>query len=109
MKGLACNLRISVSVGWVVAWNVLLGIGLWVNGGFTPPLRSPVAQLLAATAFFGTALFSLVIALMPSVSYWALRPGAHVAGIRKDLLFIAFLTAALGLGMTFSFVGGSGV
>ena len=109
MKGLALNLRISVSVGWVVAWNVLLGIAFWINGGFTPPLRSPAAQLLTATAFFGTALFSLAIALMPSVSYWALRPGANVTVIRKDLLFIAFLTAALGLGMSFSFIGGAGV
>jgi hypothetical protein len=46
---------------------------------------------------------------MPSVSYWALKPGAHVAVIRKDLLFIAFLTTALGLGMSFSFIGGTGV
>ena len=109
MKGLARNLRISVSVGWVVTWNVLLGIAFWVNGGFAPPLRSPVAQLFAAAAFFGTALFSLAIALTPRVSYWALRPGVHVAVIRKELLFVAFLTAALGLGMSFSFIGGASV
>jgi len=79
---------------------MLLGLAFWINGGFNPPLRSLVAQVLSATALFGSALFAVAIEFIPSISLWALRPGAQVDGIRNELLFIAVLTAAIGLGMS---------
>ena len=106
---LARNLRISVSIGWVVAWNLLFAIAFLVNGGFRTTAKVARCKLLVATALFGTALFSLAIALVPVVSYWALRKGAHVAAIRNDLFSISILSTALGCGMTFSFGGSAGV
>jgi hypothetical protein len=109
MTGLTGNLRIGVGVWWIVSWNVLFGLAFWINGGLVLPWRSHVAQSLVAVAFFGTALFSLAIAYVPSVTSWALKPNAQISVIRKDLWFIAFLTAAIGLGMSLPFIGASSV
>jgi hypothetical protein len=109
MNHLANSLRLRISVGWVVAWNVLIGIGFWINGGFTPPLRSHIAQLFAGTALFGSACFAVAIAVVPKVSAWALRSGHNSDAIRKELWFVAFLTAALGVGMCVSSLGHASV
>jgi hypothetical protein len=109
MSSIASALRIQVSIGWVVAWNLLIGGGLWVNGGFTPPLPSHLAQLLVGTALFGTACFAAAIAALPRVNVWALRTGSNSDSTRRELWFVAFLSAALGIGMCVSSFGQAGV
>ena len=97
------HLRISVLRTWVIAWNVLLGMGIWVNGGLSN-FHSPLAICIMALALLGTAAFALALLLAPSVRTWALRLDGQFHKIRNALWFIALITTAMGAGTVISLV-----
>ena len=69
------HVRARVLISSVVAWNALLGIGIWLNGGFGPSHPwPPLAAALAFVAFLGTAAVALGVSLIPRFRSWALSP-----------------------------------
>jgi hypothetical protein len=102
MKGdLNSQLKSGVAFAGFVIWTVLLGVGIWVNGGLGP-ITSPLALALAALALLGSAIFFLLIMYSPTVRAFALRPGADLDTIRKELWFTILLTGFLGAGTLYS-------
>jgi hypothetical protein len=92
------HIRKSVIITWLVVWNMLMGIGIWANGGLGR-IHSTLAKEIAATALFGSAGCVLAILLIPTVRDWALRPDAQFSSIQKQLWFHAALFSGMGLAM----------
>lgn len=99
-------LRIGVMVAWVVLWNVLLGVSIWLNDGLGH-VRVPLANWPTAVALLGSSAFALLIAHSERVQAWALRPGTSARPIRKELWFVALLTGALGSGALYGALVGA--
>ena len=91
------HLRIGVMVTWVILWNALFGVSIWLNGGLGH-VRVPVANWPTAVALLGSSAFALLVAHSGRVQAWALRPGASARPIRKELWFVALLAGAMGGG-----------
>ena len=92
------HIRASVLVAWVVAWNALFGLAFWLNGGFQPVPGRP-ALIPASVACIATAIFAASIARSTGVQALVLRPNGDIRAIREDLWLIAFIAAALGVGL----------
>lgn len=95
------QLRVSVMVAWVVAWNALLAGGMWLGGGWS--FESAAARIFLTTALLGTASLALAIAYSRPVQSVTLRRQDNVAAIRKDLWFFTLLTGigAIATALTF--------
>lgn len=97
---LSSFLRMPIVVGWVLAWNLLLGIGFWMNGGLGRIQVSGAAWPMFF-ALAGSCLFCLVILLSSRARDWALRPGKDVESIRLELIFIVLLLGGLAVATLF--------
>jgi hypothetical protein len=100
------HVRAGVLIGWVLAWNALFGIGIWMNGGFAPLPGSPMFVPISV-ACFGSAVFAVLIACSGGVQALVLRVYGDVDPIRRELWFIAFVTAVLGVGAVVQYSLGS--
>jgi hypothetical protein len=89
-------------LSWALIWNALLGLGLFLDRGADRAHSIHFAQMFAIAAF-GTALLCFSIVYVPRIQAIALRPGATMGAVRRDLLFVGALTAVMG---SISFVGG---
>lgn len=98
------HVKASFLVGWVVAWNVLFFAGFWIGGGVAPIPGSPMF-IPISVACFGSAIFAVLIACSSGVQAAVLRAGGEVVAIRRELWFIAFLTAVLGVGALLQYWG----
>lgn len=94
-----------VNIAWVIAWNVLLGIGIWDSGGFGHHY-TPLAVALMSVALLGSAIFGALVLFYAPFRNWALRPDGQLAAIRMELSFIVFLTGVLGLVTLYACVRG---
>jgi hypothetical protein len=97
------QLKPRVAFAGFVIWTTLLGIAIWVNGGIGS-LESPIALALAALATIGSAVFLLLIVFSSRVRAFALRPGANLGAVRKDLWFTIFLMVIVGAATFYSLV-----
>jgi len=91
----------GVAFAGFVIWTVLLGAGIWLNGGLGR-LKSRLALALATLAVVGLTIFFLLIVISPKVRAFALRPGADFDTIRKDLWFTILLTGFFAAGTLYS-------
>jgi len=91
------DIRTSVGIAWVVAWNALFGLAFWMNGGFQPVPGRPTL-IPASAACVASAIFAALIACSTRVQNLTLRPGADIAATRRGLWFIVFITAWVGVG-----------
>ena len=71
--------RACVLLASVVAWNAILGTGIWVSGGFghSHPWP-PLAATLALVALMGIAAVALGLLLIPRFRSWAVSPNGRV-------------------------------
>lgn len=90
------HIRASVLLSWVVAWNVLLGLSIWLNGGLGPEHVS-IAAWPTAIALLASCGFCLLVLFSSTARSWALKPTSHIAEIRDGLWFVALLTGGMGL------------
>jgi hypothetical protein len=95
------QLRVSVMVAWVFAWNVLLTGGMWLGGGWN--FESAVARIFLIIALLGTSGLALAIAYYGPVQSVTLRSQDNVAAIRKDLWFFVLLTSIGAVATVISF------
>jgi len=95
-REIVTHLRISVMVAYVLIWNGLLFLGIWL-GGRGLSYDSPIAEIMLLVALIGTALFALSVAHSSWVQSVVLRSRSNLPGLRIELWFIAILTAFLSL------------
>ena len=90
------HVRVSVLIISVVAWNVLLGTSVWLNGGLG---HAKVLHAAWPTAFalVGSCGFCLLLLLSPAVQSWTLRPAGQLSAIRRDLWLVVLLTGGMGV------------
>ena len=93
---LSSFVRVRVMVLWVIAWNILLGIGVWMNGGLGR-IRVSSAAWPMFLALAGSCAFCLALLFSRRTREWALRPGMDVEPIRLELAFMALLMGGLGV------------
>jgi hypothetical protein len=89
------HVRVSVLIGWVIAWNVLLGTSVWLNGGLGRA-KVPSAAWPTALALVGSCGFCILLLLSRATQSWALRPTGQLSAIRQELWFIVLLTGGMG-------------
>lgn len=87
------NLRIGFLVCWVLAWNALLGLGMWLDGSME---GGSTFSTFFSVAAICTSLLCLVVIFSPSVQTFVIRPTSHIGLIRKQLWFTCILTGLLG-------------
>lgn len=90
------HIRASILVSWVVAWNVLLGLSIWLNGGLGQEQVS-IAAWPTVIAFLGSCAFCLLVLFSSATRSWTLKPTSQIAAIRNGLWFVALLTGGMGL------------
>jgi len=83
---------------WAIAivWNVLFGCGIYASGGFGKPTTSTGAVFMAV-AFLGTASTFAGLFISPAVRGFALRDGARISSLRREIAFLCLLTGAMGV------------
>ena len=96
--------RGRIMVGWVLAWNVLLGAGIWMNGGLGR-IRVASAAWPMFLALAGSCAFCLALLLSTRTRDWALRPGKEVEPIRLELMFMALLLGGLAVATLYGVLG----
>jgi hypothetical protein len=99
------HLRISFMLLWVVLWNALLGTGLFLDR------QAGYEHGIFFSAFFGvaalgTSCLCALVLYVPRMQALALRAGATVADVRRDLWFLALLSGALGVASSVGFFMG---
>lgn len=90
------HLRLSVMIGWLMLWNVLLGAAIWLNDGLGH-MHSVAGGWLMFAALEGSAFFALCVLLVPSIQAATLRPNKQISAIRKELLFVVGLAGVVGI------------
>lgn len=88
------HLRIRVMIAWVIAWNILGGLSIWI-GGERHTINSFISNALTLTALLGTSCVALAIIYSATAQAVTLRASDSIQGLRKELWFIAVLTAGL--------------
>lgn len=97
--------RGRIMVGWVLAWNVLLGAGIWMNGGLGP-IRVVGAAWPMFVAVVGSCGFCIALLLSKRTRDWALRPGKEVEPIRLELMFMVLLLGGLAAATLYGLLSG---
>jgi hypothetical protein len=90
------HLRITFMLAWVLAWNALLGIGLFLDRQ-AGSSQSTYFSGMFAVAALGTSFLFLSLLYVPRTRAYALRAGATFDAIRGDLWFLVVFTSLLGL------------
>jgi hypothetical protein len=100
------HLRISFMLLWVVVWNALLGTGLFLDrqAGYEHGI---FFSALFGVAALGTSCLCALVLYVPRMQALALRAGATVADVRRDLWFLALLSGALGVASSVGFFMGA--
>jgi hypothetical protein len=88
------SLRPAFIIGFIVTWNLIMGFGIHLNGGFGP--FSNLSSLLVA-AFGTTALAIISIGAIhwPAVRAVVLRPTARLSDAKPGLMFLGLLGGLL--------------
>jgi hypothetical protein len=94
MRGIAC-VRPEVAVAYLVVWNVLMLIGLYLNG-FRRRIDNPVALAIVAGALLVTGLMSLAVVRSSRFRRIILRPGSDPDTVRRDFGFLTALCLSMG-------------
>lgn len=87
--------RVGPAVAVAIYWNGLLGLAVWLNGGFGQ-LRDPRALGVAAVACLGVSLAALFALGSKSGEPWFVKPGASAGTFRTELLLVAMATGLMG-------------
>jgi hypothetical protein len=88
------NLRSGFLIFYVLAWNALLGLGLWIDGSMK---GGPAFSALFAVALLSTSLLCLAIIFLPGVQAICIRATSQVGLIRKELWITCIFTGVLGI------------
>jgi len=88
------SLRPGFIIGFIVTWNLIMGFGVHLNGGFGP--FSNLSSLFVA-AFGTTAVAIIFIGAIyrPAVRTIVLRPSARLSDARPGLMFLGLLGGLL--------------
>jgi hypothetical protein len=95
------QLRVSVIIGYVLAWNFLLALGMWIGGGWN--FDSTPARIFLIIALVGTSGLALAIAHYAPVQAAVLRSRDNVGAVRRDLWLLASITGVLASACVISF------
>jgi len=90
------HLRVGFMLAYVVAWNVILGVGVWMDRGANSFGISTFA-VLSVVVLLGTSLLCLGVIFVPAVRAVALKPSSDIAFVRRDLWTIFVFCGAMGL------------
>ena len=90
------HLRIGFMLLWLVAWNVLLGLGILLDGGASGA-SSKYFSVMFAVALLGTSGLCLAVLRVPGLQALALRPESTLHMVRRDLWFMVLLGPGLAL------------
>jgi hypothetical protein len=98
------SLRLITIAIFVIGWNVLCYLSMFLNGGAgrIVTISSAVAMTVTCVLLAGLAFTT---AALPTWQRIALRPDADPAAARPGLLFIGFLGTVLALGGLFTAYG----
>jgi len=82
----------------VVLWNVILGAGIYLGGGMANAhgFNSPFS-VASSIACMGFTTFFISLFFSQRSRNIALRPGASIAVVRKDLQIVIFILGSMSL------------
>jgi uncharacterized Tic20 family protein len=86
--------RVGYLLGWLIAWNAILGAGMWLD---KQNPEGPAFGASCAIASLLTSAFCLSVLFVPTVQSAAIRPASNVVSLRNELWLVCILTSALGL------------
>jgi hypothetical protein len=93
-----------VLVGYVVAWNAVMLVAIWLNGGMGR-FRSSEAMLVAAFACLVTTVLASTVMLSGRVREFVLAPTRRDQYEPGPYFTIAVVAAALGIGFLSEVLG----
>jgi hypothetical protein len=85
--------RIGFLLSHLLAWNAILGLGLWLDG----MKNGPAFTVACAVAGLGTSLVFGFILFTRVGRVFAVRPTCDIKVTQKELWFTFLLTLGLGL------------
>jgi hypothetical protein len=96
------HLRVAAMVAWLIAWNGILLLGMWL-GGQGLSYKSASSRIALLTALLGTAALALGIAYSTQIQAATLRSLENIPGLRRQLWFVAVITLLSSLAVLLSF------
>jgi uncharacterized Tic20 family protein len=88
------HIRPAYLLGWLVAWNAVLGVGMWLDKQNPEGIAFSVSCGIASIA---TSMLCLSVLFSPTAQSIAVRPATNLTALRKELGFVCVLTFCLGL------------
>jgi len=82
-------------IAWAVAWNAVLGAGLLLDRASAHAEREYFGTAFTVAAI-GTSALCFLVVYAPRFQSAALRVGASVANVRRDLMLLAAIAGFLG-------------
>jgi hypothetical protein len=98
------TLRLEVIIAFVIIWNVLMGVGIAMNGGVGKIRTTPGAIAMALTCG-ALAVFCFGTVLIAAWQRIMLRPTADPAQAKPGLLFIGLVSSFLSAGGVVTAIG----
>ena len=98
---LARGLKPSASIAAVVGWNVLCGIGIYLNGGLGR-LKTVPSVLMMFVACTAMTIFALATVMSERWRRIVLRESADVDSVVSAMLFLALIATILALGALYT-------
>ena len=106
LGGFLC-LKPIVLVGLIVLWNLLMGLGIYLNGGMGQ-IKSLPAACVVIVASFATTLFCFCVLFVHAVRNRVMQPD-HIDSFDKtSFVFVGGIALCLGLVMLLEATGALG-
>ncbi len=84
------HFRWQFIIGFLVVWNFICGLGIWLNGGLGA-FKTPASALVGALAAAALALVALLTLLHPGFRWYVLVSDAPFNQMRIDFVLLVLL------------------